>query len=79
MEGLIREKLAELAHEQWCGWMQYMFSKSFINQDGTMTIPKWAVERWTRQINIKYPDLTEEEKESDRNEADKVFSIIALT
>jgi hypothetical protein len=34
-----REALAELAHEQWVGWMRYMFSKSQFNDDGTVTIP----------------------------------------
>ena len=71
----MKEKLAEFAHEQWSGWMKYLFEKSSQNPDGTMTIPKWAVERWSRQMNTKYSDLSEVEKESDRIEADKMIEI----
>lgn len=67
----LREELADLAHKQWSGWMEYLFSKGNKNEDGTFTIPAWAVERWERQLNTEYKDLSESEKDSDRNEADK--------
>lgn len=63
------EEIAELAHISWSGWMEYLFEKSKKNNDGTVTIPKWAVARWERQMNTDYEDLTEQEKESDRTEA----------
>ena len=75
---MIREKLAEYAHEAWAGWMQYLFSKSKYNADGTLTIPKWAVQRWERQMATRYKDLPEEEKKSDRDEADKMLDIHPL-
>lgn len=62
---------AAIAHEQWSGWMKYLFEKSTQNADGTVTIPKWAVDRWTRQMNTPYVELPESEKESDRIEARK--------
>ncbi|MGX8701379.1 hypothetical protein [Caproiciproducens sp.] len=65
------EQGAHIAHKQWSGWMKYLFENSIQNTDGTVTIPKWAVDRWTRQINTPYEELTEEEKESDRIEARK--------
>ena len=37
---------------------------------------KWDVERWTRQKDTPYNELTESEKLSDLNEADKFLSII---
>ncbi len=67
----LREELAELAHEQWSGWMKYLFSKGTQNEDGTWTMPAGAVERWTRQRNTPYDDLSDDEQNSDRNEADK--------
>ena len=70
-----RELLSDYAHEAWCGWMKYMFSKAVVNSDGTWTMPQWAVERWQRQMNTKYSELPEEEKKSDREEADKMLSI----
>ena len=72
----VRESLSSYAHNTWAGWMKYMFEKSVLNSDGTLTMPKWAVERWSRQMNTLYSDLPEEEKESDRDEADRILSII---
>ncbi len=74
----MREELAELCHRQWVGWMKYLFSKSIPykpgeiqNHEGAHIVPKWAVDRWQKQMNTPYNDLSEDEKESDRKEADK--------
>ena len=69
------EKMAKHEHDMWSGWMVYLFSKCTISDDGTVTIPKWAVERWTRQMNTEYANLPEEEKESDRKEAKSIIDI----
>jgi hypothetical protein len=73
----VREQLADYAHTAWSGWMRYLFEKAQFNEDGTVTLPKWAVERWDRQASTDYADLPEEEKESDRAEADKMLAIVA--
>jgi len=73
------EKLAEYAHKAWSGWMQYLFEKSTENEDGTVTIPKWAVDRWKRQANTDYKDLPESEKVSDREEARKIMDTLEKT
>ena len=72
----LRESLAEYAHIAWSGWMKYLFEKSTRNADGTVTIPAWAVERWTRQAETEYADLPENEKNSDRTEADRMIEIM---
>lgn len=83
----LREKLAEYAHEAWLGWMKHLFSKGvFLNEGNTMPkegdhptmwmMPFWAIERWTRQMNTAYADLPEDEKESDRREADRMLAIM---
>lgn len=72
----IKEQLAEYAHNQWTGWMRYLFSKGEFNEDGTWTMPNWAVGRWTRQMNTEYKDLLEEEKDSDRKEAEGMLNIL---
>lgn len=69
------ELLADYAHEAWSGWMKYMFTKSILNADGSVTIPPYLVERWTRQANTTYELLPENEKESDRDEARKMLEI----
>lgn len=75
-QGILREQLAALAHEQWCGWMRYLWGKSIKNEDGTLTIPFHSVERWRRQMTTTYTDLPEEERVSDRVEADKVLALL---
>ncbi len=72
----IIEELAALAHEQWAGWMRYLFSHGEEGLDGTFTIPRDNVDRWQRQIRTDYTDLSEKEKESDRREARKVLQIL---
>lgn len=71
-----REKLAEYAHVAWAGWIRYMFSKCTLNPDGTLTIPAWAVDRWSRQMNTDYCDLPASEQASDLAEADRMLEII---
>lgn len=73
---VVRENLSSYAHEAWSGWMVYMFAKSVYNEDGSITIPPELVERWTRQMNTDYANLPEGEKQSDRDEADKMLDII---
>ncbi|KKK76223.1 hypothetical protein LCGC14_2865830 [marine sediment metagenome] len=71
----LKEQLANYAHSAWSGWMRYLFEKSTLNDDGTVTIPKWAVERWMKQSKTDYVELPEGEKESDREEADRMIAI----
>ncbi len=69
------EALAALAHEQWSGWMEYLFIKGIFNDDGTLTIPARAVKRWKLQMNTPYDDLPEREKDTDREEAGRVLQV----
>lgn len=69
------ELLANYSHRAWSGWMKYQFGKSVQNTDGSVTIPKELVERWTRQMNTEYKDLPESEKKSDRKEAVEILSL----
>lgn len=71
-----KEALADLAHEQWTGWMKYLFSKCVPYGDGSMRIPADLVGRWHRQTQTAYEDLSEKEKDSDRKEADKYLLLI---
>ena len=72
----MREKFAVLSHEQWAGWMDYLFSKGTFNKDGTWTMPKWAVKRWKQQAKTPFSDLSHDEQESDRKEADKFLELL---
>jgi hypothetical protein len=79
----MREKLAKYAHGTWIGWVNYIFGKSIEYkpgriqaEEGALIIPKWAVDRWTFQMNTAYDELPEEMKESDRKEADRIIAIV---
>ena len=73
----LREELAALAHEQWSGWMRYMFSRTHGPYgDGYAVIPTEWVERWRRQMDTPYAELREDERESDRKEADRVLAVV---
>ena len=69
------EKGADLEHNRWARWQKYLFSKCTKNEDGTLTIPRWAVERWSREIDTPYSELSEEQKESDRKEVRKYLPL----
>lgn len=72
------EALAEYAHNAWSGWMKYLKGKSTINDDGSWTIPESLAKRWQRQMDTGYEDLPEDEKPSDRDEADKIIHTVRL-
>jgi hypothetical protein len=71
----IRDELAALAHAQWSGWMRHLFSKCRELPDGSLAIPPALVARWARQMVSDYEALPEQERKSDRVEADKVIGI----
>lgn len=70
----IRETLAEIQHEIWPHWMKYLFSVSSRNDDGSYTIPADKATRWLSQMSRSYTELGEEEKASDREQADKILA-----
>lgn len=72
----LTENLADLAHQQWSGWMEYLFQFGQETEDGSFTITSEKAERWRRQIKTSYADLSESEKESDRREARKVMQLL---
>ena len=72
----LQEQLAAYAHAAWSEWMMYLFRVSEQRPDGTVTIPGWLVQRWTRQMTTPYADLPPEEQASDRKEAVRIVQIL---
>ena len=78
-KSIMQDALAEYSHDHaWSGWMQYMFSKGNMNEDGSWTMPTEFVERWKRQMNTLYNNLSEQEKKSDIEQADKMLELIEI-
>ncbi len=62
----LRERLAALEHEEWAHWTRYMLDH--LTPENT--------ELWRRQIDTPYEELSESEKDSDREWADQVLRIV---
>lgn len=75
----ILEDLAHIEHERWSHWQTYMHSKGVRQADGSLLIPRNLVERWDRQSETTYSDLSEEEKEGDREQVRKYLPLIVDT
>lgn len=81
------EQLADIQHQIWSSWMEYLFSKcpnevKFENakhfETANLIIPKDLVERWKRQIETPYSELTEAEKQSDRDQVLKFIHLLNI-
>ncbi len=64
----LRERLAELEHEQWMAWAKSLMRTEKIDPDRRF--------RW-ESLFIPYEDLSEAQKDLDREWADKVLAIVA--
>lgn len=69
--------LADIEHERWSHWQRYMHEQATRQADGSLLFPAHLVNRWEKQINTPYEALSEEEKESDREQVRKYLPIIA--
>jgi hypothetical protein len=76
LQGLI-EELAAIEHDRWAHWQRYMHEKAVRQPDGGLLVPPELVEKWERQIATPYADLSDDEKESDREQVQCYLPIIA--
>jgi len=67
MDELI-EELAALEHKQWAHWTYHMLNN----------LTSENIRRWQRQVATPYKELSEEEKNSDREWAYKVLNLLQL-
>lgn len=70
------EQLAAVEHQRWAHWQSYLHSVCVKEADGSLRIPSELVQQWERQIQTEYSDLTDPEKESDREQVRKYFPLI---
>ena len=67
MTNELREKLAELEHEQWMKWAQALLDDEIISP--------FRRKRWEKYM-VPYVKLDEKTKDYDRKWADKVLNIL---
>lgn len=88
----IIEIMADVEHSHWASWQKYVFSicknlfyatspispygQSQKASTGEKVIPLEFVKRWQRQIETSYDKLSEQEKDSDRQEAEKIIKAL---
>lgn len=73
-DNTLREKLASIEHERWSDWQAYCH-KAIIDSGGVIPAP-YPLDHWNRQITTQYKDLTEKEKDSDREQVDRYLPVI---
>jgi len=70
------EALSAAEHERWSHWQRYLHAQCTTTEDGSLVIPANLVERWTQQMSTPYEELSDKEKESDREQAREYLDLI---
>ena len=70
------ETLAAIEHDRWAHWQRYMHGKGERLPDGSLLLPADLVRRWELQISTPYSELTEREKNSDRDQVKKYLPVV---
>lgn len=77
------EKGASMEHNRWAKWQKYLHSKTLLkiksrfDEPDVRVIPIELYERWERQIATDYTNLSEKEKESDREQVREYIPLIS--
>lgn len=76
----LREQLAAIEHQRWADWQMWVHSKlEKVYKDGELMglyLPEEFYDRWQNQIITPYSQLSEKEKQSDREQVDRYFHLI---
>ena len=79
------ETIADFFHMNWSHWMKYLYTKleqydstgGFKDYDeDDFLMDRSDYDHWERQINTPYSELSEKEKDSDREWAIKLLKLI---
>lgn len=75
------EHLAAIEHERWAHWQRYVHDRCARQEDGSLVVPAELAARWAAQIETPYSELSEQERESDREQVQRYLPTIidALT
>lgn len=70
------EELSAIEHDRWAHWQRYLHSKCEPRPDGSLVIPAELANRWAAQLDTPYSELSELEKESDREQVRRYLPVI---
>ena len=68
------EKLAEIEHKRWGDWQKWCH-KVLREHCPSPELEK-VLERWDKQIATSYEELSEEDKQKDREQVDRYWNLI---
>jgi hypothetical protein len=72
------DELATVEHERWAHWQRFLHGQGLPHgEDGSIVLPGELVRRWERQLSMRFSQLSEAEKESDRDQVRRYLPIIA--
>ena len=71
------ESLAEAQHNIWAGWVKYQIENNKM-KDGSIRIPADKVASWEKLVNTAYEELSEAEKEKDREQVYEHLSQVPI-
>jgi len=69
-------RLAQIEHERWTHWQRYLHDKCDRLEDGSLVIPPDLVWRWEDQVEASYDQLSEQERESDREQVQRYLPVV---
>lgn len=64
----VLDSLAAIEHERWAHWQRYLHEQCEPLDDGSLRIPAELAARWKRQFETPFAELSENERESDREQ-----------
>lgn len=74
------EQLAAIEHERWADWQRWVHAKAGPDPThsgkGALLLLPEDVERWQRQISTPYAELSEREKQADRDQVARYWPVI---
>ena len=68
------EKLAEIEHERWADWQSWCHK--ILREHCPSPELEKVLERWDKQIATRYSELSEKEKDSDREQVDRYWYLL---
>ena len=66
-----------MEHERWAHWQRYMHEQGKRQPDGSLLLSADLVAKWDRLIDTPYSQLTEKERESDREQVRRYLPTVA--
>jgi hypothetical protein len=70
------DELAAIEHERWAHWQSYLHEQGTPLPDGSLVLPANLIARWKRQLSSPYASLSDDERESDREQVLRYLPVL---